>query len=404
VPPLEVLASHLLLVLAALLAILLNVFLIEIVAALMARQQSGQPYTPLLHRRVAVLVPAHNESTDLLPTLSDLKQQLASGDRLLVVADNCTDDTAAIAKAEGADVVERHDAERRGKGYALDFGLAHLARDPTEIVIIIDADCRLSGGAIDELASTCAATLRPVQALNLMRAPAQSRINHRAAEFAWRIKNWLRPLGLRKLGLPCQLLGTGMAFPWDLIRKANLASGAIVEDVKLGLELARAGSPPLFCPTATVTSEFPSSTEGAKTQRLRWEQGHLAMISAVPSLIYHALARQDYALLALALDIAVPPLALLALLTVVVTALAGFAAALGCGSAALIISAANVSILGSAVFLAWLKCGRDVLPLRSTFSLLSYVAGKLPLYLQILFRRQKTWIRTERGHSKEAAK
>jgi cellulose synthase/poly-beta-1,6-N-acetylglucosamine synthase-like glycosyltransferase len=401
---LEVLASHLLLVLAGLLAILLNVFLIEIVAALTLQPQSRQRHTPVLHRRIAVLVPAHNESIDLLPTLADLKEQLASGDRLLVVADNCTDDTAAVAKAEGAEVVERHDAERRGKGYALDFGLAHLARDPAEIVIIIDADCRLADGAIDELASTCAATRRPVQALNLMRAPAGSRINHRAAEFAWRIKNWIRPLGLRRLGLPCQLLGTGMAFPWDVIRKADLASGAIVEDLKLGLELARAGSPPLFCPTATVTSEFSSSTEGAKTQRLRWEQGHLAMISAVPSLICHALARQNHALLALALDIAVPPLALLALLTVAMAALGGFATAFGCGSAALIISAANVSMLGSAVFLAWLKCGRDVLPLRSMFSLLSYVVGKLPLYLQILFRRQKTWIRTDRGHSKEVAK
>jgi cellulose synthase/poly-beta-1,6-N-acetylglucosamine synthase-like glycosyltransferase len=400
---LEVVASQLLLALAGLLAIPVNVFLIEIVAALALHRRSEQQYAPLLRRRVAVLVPAHNESIGLLPTLADVKKQLVSDDRLLVVADNCTDDTAAVAKAEGAEVVERYDSERRGKGYALDFGLAYLAKDPAEIVIIIDADCRLTDGTIYELASTCAATHRPVQALYLMRAPAQSRINHYVAEFAWRIKNCIRPLGLRRLGLPCQLLGTGMAFPWDVIRKADLASGAIVEDLELGLELARAGSPPLFCPTATVTSEFSSSSEGAKTQRLRWEQGHLAMILAVPSLIYHALARENYALLALALDVAVPPLALLALLTVAVTAVAGFATAFGCGSAALTIGAANVSMLGSAVFLAWLRCGRDVLPLRSVFSLLSYVAGKLPLYIQILFRPQKAWIRTDRGHSKEVA-
>lgn len=399
----EVLASHLLLAVAGLLAILVNVFLIEIVAALVLHRHSRQLHTPL-HGRVAVLVPAHNESAGLLPTLADIKKQLASDDRLLVVADNCTDDTATVAKVEGAEVVERHDAERRGKGYAIDFGLAYLARDPAEIVIIIDADCRLADGTISQLASTCAATHRPVQALYLMRAPTQSRINYQVAEFAWRIKNWIRPLGLHRLGLPCQLLGTGMAFPWDVIRKANLASGAIVEDLKLGLELGRAGSPPLFCPTATVTSEFSSSAEGAKTQRLRWEQGHLATTLAVPSLIYHALARQDYALLALALDLAVPPLALLALLTLAVTALAGFAAAFGSASAALMCGAADVSMLGFALILAWLWCGRDVLPLRSLFSLLSYITGKFPLYLQILFRRQKTWIRTDRGHSKETAK
>jgi hypothetical protein len=89
---------------------------------------------------------------------------------------------------------------------------------------------------------------RPVQSLYLMTAPCESAINHQVAEFAWRLKNQVRPLGLRALGLPCQLMGTGMAFPWDIIRSAELASGFIVEDLKLGLDLADAGHPPVFCP------------------------------------------------------------------------------------------------------------------------------------------------------------
>jgi hypothetical protein len=72
---------------------------------------------------------------------------------------------------------------------------------------------------------------RPVQALYLMMAPADSQINYKVAEFAWRVKNWLRPLGLRALGLPCQLMGTGMAFPWEVIRRADLASASLVEDL-----------------------------------------------------------------------------------------------------------------------------------------------------------------------------
>ena len=126
-----------------------------------------------------------------------------------------------------------------------------------------------------------------------MIAPDNSPINYRVAEFAWRVKNWVRPLGLNALNLPCQLMGTGMAFPWEVIRSANLASGSIVEDLKLGLDLTQTGSPPLFCPSACVKSHFPLSIEGAKSQRKRWEEGHISMIlTTVPRFIYEAVVAE----------------------------------------------------------------------------------------------------------------
>src|SRR5262249_17200745 len=181
---------------------------------------------------IAVLVPAHNEGIGIAATLGDIKAQLRERDWMLVVADNCNDDTAIAAVRAGAETVERHDPSRIGKGYCLAFGLAHLSKNPPDIVVMIDADCRLAEGTISRLAVACSATRRPVQALDLMIAPDDSPINYQVAEFAWRVKNWVRPLGLKALGLPCQLVGTGMAFPWKLIRSADLASGQIVEDLK----------------------------------------------------------------------------------------------------------------------------------------------------------------------------
>ena len=157
----------------------------------------------------------------MLATLNDVGAQLLPADRLLVVADNCTDDTAAIAAAAGAEVIKRDDTVKRGKGYALDFALQHLKSDPPEIVVIIDADCRLTEHTLDRLATACAISHRPVQALDLMIAPDGEPINHSVAEFAWRVKNWVRPLGLSALGLPCQLLGTGMAIPWNVIGRGG---------------------------------------------------------------------------------------------------------------------------------------------------------------------------------------
>src|SRR5262249_48602977 len=136
---------------SSLLAIPTGLFFLEIVAAVTQRH-GAKPVASTARSRVTILVPAHNEGAGLLPTIGDLKPQLRSGDRLLVVADNCTDDTASIAAAAGVEVVERHDREKIGKGYALDWGLRHLVADPPDVVVMVDADCRLADGAIDRLA------------------------------------------------------------------------------------------------------------------------------------------------------------------------------------------------------------------------------------------------------------
>jgi cellulose synthase/poly-beta-1,6-N-acetylglucosamine synthase-like glycosyltransferase len=398
----ETFVSCLLVFLAGLLAIPVIVFFLEIVAAV-ALPQRQPVVSPSygVRRRVAVLVPAHNESAGTVSTLADIQRQLLPGDRLVVVADNCTDDTATVASAIGAEILERYDPARFGKGYALDFGLRHLSSDPPEIAMIIDADCRLAERAIDYLATTCAITNRPVQALDLMIAPDQSQINHQVAECAWRVKNWLRPLGLGALGLPCHLMGTGMAFPWDMIRSANLATGWIVEDLKLGLDLTLAGHAPLFCPSARVISAFPSSVTGVASQRKRWEQGHInTILKAAPRFFYLAVTRRNWALLALTLDLAVPPLSLLAMLVVGMFIAAAMAALLGLSTVALVVSAASLLAFLCAAFLAWLKCGRDVLPPRAMWSIAPYVLGKLPLYRHILSdRADARWTRTDRSKS-----
>lgn len=396
------LAFSLLVVLAGLLVVPVAVFFVEIIAAVaLPQRQFTRRADYNTRRRIAVLVPAHNESTGILTTLEDIQRQLRPGDTLLVVADNCTDDTAAVARAGGATVIERHDPTKIGKGYALDLGLRHLVLDAPEIVIMVDADCKVEAGAIDQLASTSAATGRPVQALHLMSSPSGSLVNHQVAEFAGRVKLWLRPRGLNALGLPCLLMGTGMAFPWDVIRLANLTNGSIVEDLKLGLELSEAGYPPIFCATACVKSEFPSSVRGARIQRKRWEHGHINMIlKDVPRLLLLAIARQNLGLLTLTLDLAVPPLSLLGMLLFGVFVVSALSILLGFSSTAFTISTVCLMVFLLAVFLAWLKCGRDVLPAAAVLSIVPYVIGKFGLYGQALSgRAEAQWNRTDRTKS-----
>jgi cellulose synthase/poly-beta-1,6-N-acetylglucosamine synthase-like glycosyltransferase len=316
-----------------------------------------------------------------------------------VVADNCSDDTAKIAASLGAEVSIRNDLTRIGKGYALGWGVDHLTADPPAIVIVIDADCRITPGTIDRLADECTQSQRPVQSLYLMTAPAGSAINHQVAEFAWRVKNWVRPLGLSATGLPCQLMGTGMAFPWNIIRSADLSSGFIVEDLKLGLELATAGHPPIFCPSAVVTSTFPTSAQGTQTQRQRWEQGHIGLIlTKSPALLFSAVRGWNKDLLALTLDLIVLPITLLALLLMAMVFLAAIATLANASLYPLAISLVSFLLMVAAIIAAWFKYGRDILPSMS-FALMGwYCLGKLNLYRAVLLGfRNSRWIRTDRS-------
>jgi cellulose synthase/poly-beta-1,6-N-acetylglucosamine synthase-like glycosyltransferase len=346
---------------------------------------------------LAIVVPAHDEASMIEATLRSILPELSASDRLIVVADNCSDETAAVATASGAETVVRTDLTRRGKGYALDFAVRHLARAPPDVVIVIDADCQVAPGSIDRLVRECTNAARPVQALYLMHSPPNAGPMTRIAEFAWAVKNQVRPLGTHRLGLSCQLMGTGMAFPWVCISGANLASGHIVEDLNLGLELTRAGTPPLFCPDALVTSTFPASNEGIQNQRTRWEHGHLSVIaSELPRLYWDAFAKRDVELLAAALDLSVPPLALLVLQVTAVWCaslllflFAHFAAPLAMASVVAILFIVSV-------LMAWAFYGRRIISFGSLALAAAYAVWKIPLYARFLVARQVNWVRSKR--------
>ncbi len=388
--------NYLLIVFSCVLAIPVLVFAVQVFLASGTAeslvQQSGRRPT------VTVLVPAHNEAQVIAPTLEAIVYQLGEDDSLLVVADNCTDNTAAIARECGAIVIERKDENRRGKGYALDFGVQFLAEnDPPEVVVIIDADCQICSSCIDILARRAESEHRPIQALYLMLSPARKSIPQAIAEFAWLVKNQVRPSGMLRLGLPCQLMGTGMAFSWDLLRQANLAHGNMVEDMKLGIDLALLGFPPLFCPAALVTSEFPTSEEVTGKQRKRWEHGHLATILAeTPALLKAALQRRDPDLLAMALDLAVPPLSVLGLCLPLMLGITIVSSLLTGNMLPVWIMASLNGMFIASVISAWYRFGRGILSFRALCGAPFYILRKIPLYAAFLTKRQQDWVKTDR--------
>ncbi len=349
------------------------------------------------HPRAAILIPAHDEAAGIGATLASIVPQVGEHDRVIVIADNCTDDTAAVARSTGVTVIERTDLVRRGKGYALDFGITHLQAAPPEVVLMFDADCIAGPGCVTTLARQAQRVRRPVQALYLIRATTDTLVA-RVAEFAQRMRNQVRPSGMRRLGLPCQLMGSGMAFHWSLFARQSVASGHLTEDLQLGLAFARQGFYPLFCPEATVDSRAVDDPEGAAIQRTRWEHGHLGTIVAEwPSLAAASLRRRDVNLATMAWDLAVPPLALFSSLLLIATAVAVVVGLAGGPWWPAAVLAIAIAMLMAAVAMAQRGYARDLIRLREIFLLAPlYLLRKAPVYFRFLVRRQVEWVRTKR--------
>lgn len=344
--------------------------------------------------KTVLLMPAHNEAFVIEKTLSSIAPQLSEQISLLVIADNCSDDTANIARGFNVNVLERTNEIERGKGFALDFGIQYLKKQAPDIVIIIDADCILSENCVRTLIGECLRYKRPIQSLYLMKSLS---LKTRIAEFAWRIKNFVRPWGWSRIGGPCQLMGSGMAFPWSAIESSDLANGNIVEDMKLGIELTKKNNAPKFCINAQVTSYFPTSNEGIDSQRTRWEHGHLAtIINEVPGLLASSCRTLNYQSFLLALDLLVPPLSLLLILSIFCS-LVGICVGVVFLFSKLIILSLSLLIFFMLFFiLAWFHQGKDIIDIKMSYSLFLYIFKKIPLYIKFIINKQVDWVRSKR--------
>jgi len=283
---------------------------------------------------LVVLVPAHDEALVLDASLASLAQQdyPAAPYEIVVIADNCTDCTADIARARGATVWERTDTAQRGKGYALDWAIAQLlARPlPADAFVIMDAD---TWAAPDFLSLISTRLMAQTDARGL--CALQGRYGVLNQSEGWRaalmsaafdLVNHVRPLGRDRLGLSVGLKGNGMAFTRETLARVRWHGDSLTEDLDFALDLARTQNLRVgYAPEARVWAQMPTSGAQAASQRRRWEQGrrHSVRALALP-LLWEGISRGRPLLIDSALDLLLPPLAELSGLLLFWLALIGF--------------------------------------------------------------------------------
>lgn len=218
----------------------------------------------------AVLIPAHDEEGSLPATLRSVAALDYPADRVrvLVVADNCTDGTAAVARAHGADCVVREDRGRCGKGFAVAHGmnaLRHLAQD---VVLILDADCELSPNSLREFAAAFTGGAVVAQAAVRSRNADDGPGGYVAAVGAAVDDAVAR--GRQRLGGSAPLRGTGMAFGRSVLDQIQWDTASAVEDADYARQLRAAGLSVRLCGGAVVSCDAPAAVGDLCRQRRRW--------------------------------------------------------------------------------------------------------------------------------------
>jgi cellulose synthase/poly-beta-1,6-N-acetylglucosamine synthase-like glycosyltransferase len=347
--------------------------------------------------RIAVVIPAHDEELIIEATLKHLLGAAYPRERyrVFVIADNCSDATAAIAARTGVTVFERNDRANCGKGFALQCFLQSNMDTLQEwdIIAIIDADTIINPSFFSALA--CKMGSGECNALQGRYVVANPGDNWRTAltYAGFSLINHVRPMGRDALGASVGLFGNGMAFKRDVLLKMGWQSHSIVEDLEFALMLLLAGFQVRYCPEAIVSSAMPASRGQATSQRRRWELGRMQVARQyVPKLLAAFLRRPRWCYLDAALDLMVPPLAMYVLLQVLVGLVA---LCLGHPTAFL----ALACLVGTAIHVtAGLILSRA--PWRVWMYLLAvpfFLAWKVMLYAQMLVKpSQKAWVRTSR--------
>lgn len=363
------------------------------------RAPAPAPVTPRL--RFALVVPAHDEEGGIARTVQSLLALAWPADlrRVVVVADNCSDQTAARAAAAGAVVWERRDAERRGKGYALELAFERLlAEGWADAAVVIDADTVASPHLLAAFAARLEAGAQAVQAEYGVQNPDAS-WRTELMRLALALFHVVRSRGRERLGVSCGLRGNGMCFSARLLREVPHRAFSLVEDLEYGIRLGEAGHRVHFAAEAHVLGEMVAGERASRSQRRRWEDGRRAMArTAGWPLLSRGLRRRDGVLLDLALDVLVPPLARLGGLVVagVLGALA-LSAVLGAPAASLWAWGGALALLGLYLLRGWQLSG---LGARGVLLLLwapAYLVWKVWLALQRPAHAKGEWVRTARG-------
>lgn len=344
--------------------------------------------------RLAVVVPAHNEEQGLPNTLNCLlsADQAPAAADIYVIADNCTDSTADVARGHGVTVLEREDAVNRGKGHALNWAFSQLLEQDYAAFINVDADTRIAPNFFQIYRRFFSAGGAAAQSAYYVGNP-EVNLRTRLQYIAFLAFNYLRPRSRRNLGLSGGILGNGFGLSAETLREIPYDSFSIVEDLEYHARLVRAGKRVVFLAETSVYSDMPATAEEAQSQRERWEGGRFRMIvDQTPRLLKGLCAESRLRLIEPLLELWLLPLSYHILLLLIL-------AVIGIGKFFGIYALFSLAVIVLHILVAMVVGKATVADWKALFAAPFFILWKLTRLGGIVKTASKgaSWKRTSRG-------
>lgn len=224
-------------------------------------------------RRFRIAIPAHNEEAVIGTVVADLKQLAYRPDlfTIVVLADRCTDQTVAKARAAGADVLERAEGPD-GKGPLLRWSLEARPLSQDEALVVIDADNRVPSNLLERLSDEIDDGAQVLQVYLDVSNPDSSTLATASALSYW-ASNRMVQLARQNLHWTADLGGTGMCLTQLAMADAGGFGNSLVEDQELGVRLFLAGHKVRWLHDVRISDEKPAGVGVAIRQRSRWVTG-----------------------------------------------------------------------------------------------------------------------------------
>lgn len=252
--------------------------LLSILALFVPVRASLQPHR---YRKFACVIPAHNEERNIAKTVGSIRSVEYPRELfdVVVIADNCTDDTASVAWHAGAMVLERTDALKKGKGHALRWAFDQLLESPVryEGFVVVDADSVVSKNFLQCMNWYLEQGYGSIQAADLV-VPNPGAWSSEVSRISLTLYNYVRPLGRKLIHCSAGLRGNGMCFSAETLRSVPWRAHSLTEDLEYGLILLQHGISTVFAPEARVWATMPAKSANAESQRARWEGGRLPVV------------------------------------------------------------------------------------------------------------------------------
>lgn len=356
------------------------------------KEKKIQNFYTSRNRKFAIVLLAHDEENVIAKTLYSLHGLVYPKNLydLIVVADNCRDDTARIARNLGAIVLEKSSEKEKKKGHALQWAFDRILEwnKNYEAIVVFDSNSLVSGNYLEVMNYYMGQGSKVIQSSDLV-LPQPGVWDNEVARIEFLLYNFVKPMGRKALGFNMVSHGNGMCISTDVLRRNRWQEWQLGEDMEYGLNMILDDIPIDFAPEASIWAQMSAEPKNSDSQRNRWEMGRFTVIREyAPKFLAAAVNQRSFKHLDTFIDLITPQLVNTLIFTLTLCGLNAVMWALGWFPVTFLWLWLGIAGVGALyLFVGLFVAGADKMLYKSLFYIPVYAFERVKHYAKSFFTK-----------------